>query len=76
MFRWFDVEPQDTNNWDVYYKLGRSYGKIFLNYLDTADRKDEFYPCAFQWIASFIVRQGSSGPDDGLYIGFFGVISE
>ena len=75
-FLWWSVEPPKTNYWHCHELLGRAHAFELLDYLQDADADDEFREYAFGCVATEIARQAWKIPNDGLYRGFFSVVSE
>ena len=72
-FKWWDVEPPKTEYWHPHQALGRAYAFELLDLIHNPER-EEIPDDTFASIAAEIVRQRPYM--DGLYIGFFEVISE
>ena len=82
---WWDVTPTKTDCWSVHQQHGRALALELLDLCHNPGReKDEdgedIYEHTFGFIASKIARQpmlmANKMRTDGIYIGFFDVISE
>ena len=78
---WFDVTVADTRYWHFHYEVGRIYARELLDLIRNAGDAEEPEPGeglshhTFGFIASKIVRTWRH-PIQGVYEGFFSVISE
>ncbi len=72
---WWDVTPPKTNRWHVHAALGRAFAIDLLDLIHNGEKTEALYKHTFGFIASEIVRCGST-MDTGLYDGFFCTISE
>lgn len=71
---WWDVTPPKTDYWHAHQMLGRAYAFDLLDLLHNK-QAEPIDPHTFGHIACDIARRGFAMPD-GLYSGFFAVISE
>lgn len=79
--RWFDVIPPQTDYWPFHYRVGRVYAHQLLELIEKVGEAEEPEPGeglsshTFGFIANTIVRNWRH-PMEGVYYGFFSVISE